>query len=81
LANDYKHKIDFVLEFLDSFPFLGGVWKFFYRLRFKVFFTQKYIKIIFFIFKKLLLIAAYQKYLKIYKKIILSKKYLNFLKT
>jgi hypothetical protein len=38
------------------------------RLFFKVFFTRKYIKIIFFIFKKLFLTSAHQNYMKTLKK-------------
>jgi hypothetical protein len=52
-------------------------------LFFKVFFTQKYIKIIFFIFKKLFLILTHQNDLKTQKNINLkkNKKNLIFLKT
>ena len=48
-----------------------GVWL---RLFFKVFFTRKYIKIIFFIFKKLFLTSTHQKSKNTKKNINLKKK-------
>jgi hypothetical protein len=47
---------------------LEVVWEYDYDCFFKVFFTREYIKIIFFIFKKVFLTSAHQNYLKILKK-------------